>query len=188
MGGMNASPRDKPRFGAIWWLSQTDSKRRRVFTMALFSGKRHAGFALAALLLPGLALATFGTAAQALVWLGAVLALGWLLAALTPEAQTSSQRGIQRRADDALRALGFAIDDPADTPLPRRPSPVLLVSLVRQANGGFCVLQDESFASQFLQATLRDLVWEGGHRGQIAGIAIAFIAERHAPKPCIGVF
>ena len=73
---------------ALAYLAATDPKRRRVFGLAPFAGRRLVGPALAAVFLPGVLLLALGNGAGFIVWLGALSVAGWGVAALSPAQAT----------------------------------------------------------------------------------------------------
>lgn len=95
---------------ALAYLAETDPKRRRVFGLAPFEGRRCVWPALTVILLPGVVLLALGNGAGFIVWLGAVTVSGWGVAALSP-AQAVRLRGwATRLAAAAGRALAVSTD------------------------------------------------------------------------------
>jgi len=92
---------------ALAYLAATDPKRRRVFRVAPFAGRRLVGPALAAVFLPGVLLLAFANGAGFIVWLGALSVAGWGVAALSP-AQATHLRAWTKTVTAAL-GDGFAV-------------------------------------------------------------------------------
>ncbi|MEL6206231.1 MAG: hypothetical protein AAFR47_13115 [Pseudomonadota bacterium] len=68
----------------LGYMAVTDAKRRRVFDLPAFTGRRWLWPARAAVFGPGLVLAAAGHWSGATIWAGAVTVLGWAMAALPP--------------------------------------------------------------------------------------------------------
>jgi len=94
---------------ALAYLAATDAKRRRVFGLAPFQGRRYVWPALALTVLPGPALLVFGNSAGFIAWLGAITVAGWGVAALTPAQATRLRAGARSAAGRFGRGLSIAV-------------------------------------------------------------------------------
>lgn len=90
---------------ALIHLAHTDPKRRRVFGLAEYDGRRWTYPSLALLALPGVLLLVSGNGAGFTVWLGALTVLGWGVAALDPHRSAAVGADVRRWTGGAGRAV-----------------------------------------------------------------------------------
>lgn len=95
-------------------LARSDPKRRRVFGLPDYEGRRWTKASLAILAAPGLLLLVSGDAAGFTVWLGALTVTGWGVAALSPQRSAALGNAFTRafgHAGGALTAAATGVGD-----------------------------------------------------------------------------
>lgn len=77
-------------------LARSDPKRRRVFGLPAYEGRRWVLPSLAVLAAPGIGLLVTGDAAGFTIWLGILTVTGWGVAALNPHRSAALGRALRR--------------------------------------------------------------------------------------------
>lgn len=153
-------------------LARTDPKRRRVFGMPEYEGRRWVWLSLAVLCAPGIALLASGDAAGFTIWLGALTVLGWGVAAVSParaEALRSMALALAGRGGHGMYAGWRGI-----------------VHNLRAARSGFAFLRDGAERIALLEARIGQLESEiEGMKPATRHLGSAGAGAKNCSKPGI---